>query len=204
MKKKSKLIDILVACTLNLPLINGCIALPRISIILISFFSFVSLLFLIKKQLFFKGLFLTLIAYIYLLFLSSIFTEYYSSYTMEYWKFFSSFGLLNLFISTQNFNEEKVISHSINLGFYLLPLLLRLRFSSFTGPEMMGYAYAMLPIYLATIFSFNKKESFKKIQIITIFSVYSIILLLFAPRGIWLCVISFLLLHLALAYFSST
>lgn len=169
--------------------ICGVVALPRISIVLsIALIAF--LLYLIKLhkiRVYFSFLFI--FASVVFAFIISLLVIPNSERTIDYLLRFLLYDLIAFLIGYQIINKENVIKYTVIIGLVGLPLLLTKDLMILKTNNRMGISYACLPVLIASIIGLRYEKRYKIMGIIILVAIF-FKMYTYAPRGIWVLVVS--------------
>lgn len=107
--------------------------------------------------------------------------------TLDYLERFLLYDLVAFWIGFRVENREKVIKNTIIIGLISMPLLLAKQLQILNSGNRMGFAYACLPVIIASLVGLRYDKKYLLFSIINIVSL-SIKLYAYAPRGMWLIV----------------
>jgi hypothetical protein len=167
--------------------ICAAIAIPRISIILAFTIILVVIYQLINRQFAITASFLAIVIYIILVFLISFLVVNKAEATLDYFARFVLYDIAALLIGFQIKEKEEIIKRVAIIGLIGLPFLLTSNIITLNTANRMGYAYACLPILVASVLGLVYEKKIKIICAINIFAIF-IKLLAFAPRGVWVVI----------------
>lgn len=163
------------------------IAIPRISIVLASIIIIITAYQLVNHRFIMTARYMTVVAYITVAFLLSFIAISNSTYTLDYLERFILYGLAALLVGFQVSETAGVIKRVIIIGVLGLPFLLLSNVLAMNTSNRMGYAYACLPILVASFLGLEYEKIFKVIcgiNIVVILAKFAA----FAPRGVWIVI----------------
>ena len=167
--------------------ICATIAIPRISIVLALIIVFITAYQLINHNFSLTIRYMAVVVYIIFVFLISFIVLSDSSYTLDYFERFILYGLAALLIGFQVNGTESIIKKVTIIGILGLPFLLISNVIAMNTSNRMGYAYACLPILVASVLGFEYGKTYKVVCAINIIAIL-IKFAAFAPRGVWIVI----------------
>lgn len=192
-KRNTDLVSWLAAISVCFQYICAIIAVNKISVLLASGIIVACIILLWRQTLILPFQYLVCVFVIMVVFTVSFVYVQDSTYTMDYFLRFVLFCMSAFLIGFQHFDTNEVIKKIVIIGIIFTPFLAHANMLAMDSGKRMGYAYACLPILIASFISLEYGKIYFSFSIVNI-CVILFRYVEFAPRGIWIIVISAILM----------
>lgn len=192
-EKNTTLVSWLAAISICFQYICAIITFNKISVVLAGCIIAVCFILLWRQIMILPYQYLICIFGIIFVFFLSFLNAKDDLYTENYFLRFILFCLSAFLIGFQNYDTDKVTKCVIIIGILTMPIVIITNVGLMESGRQMGYAYACLPILIASFIGLEYEKRYK------IFSFLNAGIILykyatFAPRGIWIITISVIML----------
>ena len=185
--KQNKVVTWMIALQISFQYICAALEFSGISILLAFILIVFSLFLIAKHKIKIMYTFLMITLFIILSFLFSIILLPEIDFTINYFERFLLFGVVALLLGFQVEDKEIVVCRVILIGTVFLPLILMVNTSQMNTGNQMGFAYACLPVMIASFIGLSYKKRYFALSIINIYTIL-MAFRTFAPRGVWLII----------------